>query len=283
MISATDTDFDKSLAAFDAVKLVRATSVEEGMKFAADADLILMDVGFDSGVEKFLTSLKSSPKTWGVPVVVVLDNGAYHEAERAYFYGAADCVRKPIHPAITKAKISNHLQNLRHIRMIEQYGMIDPLTEIPNQRNFHSRFTAEWGRAIREMDTIGAILIEVEDLQSYAEQFGRKQSDQLLRMLAALFKSALKRPADLVARIDSNKFGVLLPQTDADGVKLIADDLCQLVRMANLPDSGDGNQFAVTIRMGLASAIPTIESNIEDFVAEAAKNTVFATNDQVKQ
>ncbi len=76
------------------------------------------------------------------------------------------------------------------------------------------------------------------------------------------------RKDDFTARYGGEEFVVVLPNTDEDGARLIAERMLKDVRDSNIPHIGNGEQ-RVTISIGLVTGTAKPYLGIEDFVRRA--------------
>jgi diguanylate cyclase (GGDEF)-like protein len=256
-----------------------AKSGEEGLSRAASArpDLILLDI-IMPGIDGFevLKTLKEATETRSIPVIIItgLDND--RDEEKGLLLGAVDYISKPFKNHIVIARVHTHMQIVQHIRIIERLGLIDPLTNIPNRRCFDDRLGVEWRRATRERSPISFMMMDVDKFKNYNDTFGHPQGDTLLKTIAKIFNSAARRPGDLAARLGGEEFGVMLPGTGLEGALEIAEEIRSRVEDARIP-TVDGNTItAVTISIGVTVHVPTDDSSVEVFLAQADKNLYVA-------
>ncbi|MCP4116276.1 MAG: response regulator [Desulfobacteraceae bacterium] len=82
---------------------------------ATPPDLILLDIvmpGMD-GYE-VCQRLKAAEKTRKIPVIFITSNGGDTNEARGFALGAVDYIRKPINPAVLKARVHAHAELKRH-------------------------------------------------------------------------------------------------------------------------------------------------------------------------
>ncbi len=89
----------------------------------------------------------------------------------------------------------------------------DGLTGLFNRDFFNSSLENEISRAQRERLTLTVMLIEIDRFIEYNDVNGRAESNNLIKSIAQVLDDELKRPSDLLARYDNDKFAVLLPNT----------------------------------------------------------------------
>ena len=242
-------------------------------------DLILLDIvmpdmdGFD-----VLSRLKSDFTARNIPVIIISGLAGEDDEEKGFRLGAVDYITKPFKNAIVKARIKTHMQIVHQIRMIERLGLIDPLTDMPNRRNFDDHMAMEWRRAFREKKVLSFMMLDVDKFKMYNDAYGHPQGDTLLKTIAKIFMAATKRPADLAARLGGEEFGILLPDTNLEGAMAIAEDIRSTVEAAPIPTIDDSSVTSTTISIGVASWTPSEGGSIQDLIAKADENLYTAKN-----
>lgn len=104
----------------------------------------------------------------------------------------------------------------------------DPLTGLLNRREF-ARVLEESLETLRTGRASHALChLDVDGFKLVNDTLGPLAGDELLRRLADLLASRL-REGDTLARIGSDEFGVLMPDTDADTARRLAEDLRQAI------------------------------------------------------
>lgn len=254
--------------------MVTAGCGEEALRLAREKkpDLILLDI-IMPGMDGFevLKELKQCDTTRHIPVICITGLKSVKDEERGFFLGAVDYITKPFQNTIVKARVGTHMQIVKHIRTIERLGMIDVLTDLPNRRNFEKQLGAEWGRGAREKTWLSLLTIDVDMFKSYNDTYGHPQGDVLLRSIARVFSASLRRSTDYIARIGGEEFAAILPDTDMPGAGKIAEDIRRNVEQNRVPCRDDNSITYVTVSIGVASAVPTLEGSISDFLNRSDK------------
>lgn len=234
-------------------------------------DLILLDVIMpDMDGFEVLVTLKSSDLTRSIPVIFITGLASTEDEEKGFFLGAVDYITKPFKGSIVKARVKTHLQMLGYIRAIEQMGMLDPLTELPNRRGFNSRLQAEWGRAVSEKTPISVLMVDIDKFKDYNDTYGHPQGDILLQAFAEVLMNTLMRKTDYAARWGGEEFIVLLPNTDLNGALTVAESV-RANTEANIVPCLDGANTFVTVSVGVCTKCPTVFDSVVDFISEADK------------
>lgn len=142
---------------------------------------------------------------------------------------------------------------------LKQLSLLDGLTGVANRRMFDSCLKQEWRRAMRDQTPIAIILADVDFFKDYNDRHGHLQGDQCLIAVAAVLQRQMQRPADLVSRFGGEEFAVILADTDADGVRHVAETLRQAVLDLRLEHGASTVAPYVTMSFGVASTTPRLE------------------------
>lgn len=221
-------------------------------------DLILLDVLMpDMDGLAVIRALKAADTTRHIPVIFVSALDKPDDEERGLDLGAVDYVAKPFHPPIVRARVRNHLHAVHQRRLLEQLALIDSLTEIPNRRRFAEVYEREWRRCMRNQRPLSLIVLDVDLFKRYNDTYGHAAGDVVLKRVASAIQSALKRPADFVARFGGEEFVVVLPDADAGNGWHLAEKIRLAVENEHIayPESDVGPWL--TVSLGGATQVPT--------------------------
>lgn len=151
---------------------------------------------------------------------------------------------------------------------LERLSSQDGLTGIANRRIFDEFIGREWSRAERSDTALSLILIDIDHFKTYNDNYGHQGGDDCLRQVAQTLADTVKRPTDLVARYGGEEFAVVMPATDAEGARSIAEALCTGISDLGLPHDHSSTADHVTISLGVASVIPT-DGKVEELIGLA--------------
>lgn len=266
-----------------------ASAIDEATKFKPTVilqDLVMPDI---DGL-MLLKFYRSNPETKVVPVIVLSTKEDPKIKSEAFALGASDYLVKFPDKIEVIARILAHsrsflaqqqrdeaYQALEVLKKeleeknteLERLSSQDGLTGIANRRIFDEFSGKEWGRAARDHTPLSLILIDIDHFKTYNDNYGHQGGDDCLRQVAQKLASTVRRPSDLVARYGGEEFAVVMPGTDLEGAKRIADALCDGVASMNLPHAHSSTADHVTISLGVASAMPTTEGGPEQLIEKA--------------
>ncbi|MBT9332136.1 GGDEF domain-containing protein [Paracidobacterium acidisoli] len=132
---------------------------------------------------------------------------------------------------------------------------VDGLTGIANRRSLDERFSMEWKRAIRVRTSLALLMIDLDHFKQYNDMYGHHAGDQCLRTIAGVLSRHLRRPQDFVARFGGEEFAILLPHTDLDGARHLAETIRIAVLEAAVDHDGS-SWGCVTVSVGCAAILP---------------------------
>ena len=130
-------------------------------------------------------------------------------------------------------------------RRWERMALTDAMTDISNHRAFRDRLQLETSRAERYSYPMILLLMDVDNFKQYNDCYGHPAGDSLLRRLAGVLHETI-REGDFVARYGGEEFAVILPQTDLQSGRAVAERLRQAV------ESFQFELDSITISVGAA-------------------------------
>ncbi len=166
-------------------------------------------------------------------------------------------------------------QKRTHIAL-ESLAIKDGLTGLANRRYFDEILEAEWLRAPREQQPISLLLADIDHFKQYNDTYGHQSGDECLREVAKVFSEQVFRPSDLAARYGGEEFAVIMPATNLDGARQVAQRIRDGVDALNVARRANGrDERPVTISIGIASLIPLPGTGSEDIVS-ATDHALYA-------
>ncbi len=158
---------------------------------------------------------------------------------------ATDCLA---HLACLAAVCLENAVNRERLRLA---GLTDSLTGLYNRRHLQHRIAQEVNRAQRYHQPLACLFVDADHFKQINDCHGHAAGDQVLQALAQRLRARL-RASDLATRYGGEEFVVLLPQTDSDSARTLANAICSAV--ASEPLTLDcGAQLNVTVSVGVAA------------------------------
>jgi diguanylate cyclase (GGDEF)-like protein len=110
---------------------------------------------------------------------------------------------------------------------LETLSQHDALTGLYNRRWFAEAFALEWKRSQRSSLPLSLLLIDVDYFKLFNDTRGHAEGDFCLRTVSSLLEAQLRRSNDALARYGGEEFVAMLPNTDIEGARQIADRMMQ--------------------------------------------------------
>ncbi|MDR2584340.1 MAG: diguanylate cyclase [Fibromonadaceae bacterium] len=262
------------LSPYYTIKMISSTNDALTTLNSSNVNLVILDCAmYGSEGYGFLSEVKSREDTMRIPVILIGDTNQPEFEELAFAFGAVDYISKPFRSSIVKVRVNNQRLMVKQIKAIEELGLLDHLTGIPNRRGFDNKIHLEWLRAIRDKTCISLAIADIDHFKVYNDEYGHAQGDVLLCTLAQKITSMLKRPADFVARWGGEEFVVMLPNTTRKGATAHAEEIRKSVEEMEVP-----NLPSATISIGVASIFPSINSSVTEIFNMADKALYQAKN-----
>jgi diguanylate cyclase (GGDEF)-like protein len=147
---------------------------------------------------------------------------------------------------------------------MEELARRDPLTGLPNRRAALEAIAREEARCQRSQKAFTLVMADLDGFKAVNDALGHDAGDTVLREAAALFSGSL-RAQDTVARWGGDEFLFLLPETDADGARV----LCAAIRerIAGHSFRCAGRELRLRLSMGAATCHSGLST--EDCLREA--------------
>jgi diguanylate cyclase (GGDEF)-like protein len=139
------------------------------------------------------------------------------------------------------------LDNATLYERTRQLADRDPLTGFFNHRYFHERLGEEILRANRTRQSLSLLMLDLDEFKLVNDTLGHLAGDRVLTWVAEVIRSTL-RASDVPARYGGDEFALLLPETDADAARSVAERiLAAFVELAFQPESRGSVPIGVSI------------------------------------
>ncbi|NIB39036.1 EAL domain-containing protein [Pseudomaricurvus alkylphenolicus] len=133
----------------------------------------------------------------------------------------------------------------------------DALTGLPNRQTFEEEVSQALEAAQRHRETYGLLYIDLYQFKVVNDSCGHAAGDELLKQVADLMSAKL-RSQDLLARLGSDEFGVLLKNCTIAGAQRVADGLLRAVSQYQFV--WDSREIKVAISVGAVVIDAEVES-----------------------
>lgn len=175
-------------------------------------------------------------------------------------------------------EVQNTLSQLESAnKKLGQMSRTDGLTGLFNRRYFDEAFEEEFKRAVRHGLPLSVIMGDIDHFKQINDTHGHQVGDQCLKAVASTWQAHLKRAGELVARYGGEEFVSLLPTTDINDAKKIAEQIRAAIEAAN-PKLNEIH-IKLTISLGVSSLSLSGEDNM-DALLQRADNALYEAKAQ---
>jgi len=294
-------------------EVLKAVNGKEGVEVAEKEapDIIILDAlmpvlnGFEA-----CKILKENNKTKDIPVIFLSAN--YVEEEHRVMgleLGADDYIIKPFNAKELIAKVKSILhkkaliEQLRHDnrQLVEEHHnvfkelenlrkkaseleagqIVDPLTGLYNRTFLKKRLLEELSRARRYKNSLSVVAVDVDFFHKINDVFGEQTGDYILMRIANVILMNT-RHTDIVFRVGSNRFIILLPHTDENGAYYEAERIRSAIEQTGFFDQNfyelkklspkrKQEYQRITVSVGLVEVDLQKENNPEEVIQSAEK------------
>ncbi len=166
---------------------------------------------------------------------------AFYAAERPDFRPDADFQRRE------QARLERYILPTR--AELKYRATHDGLTGIYNRIFFQEKIEDEVRRSLRYGTPLSLLMMDIDHFKAINDTYGHQAGDACLSAVAALIRR-LPRQVDTAARYGGEEFAVILPHTDIDQARHLAERIRQAVKDMRIPFGQHVIRLTVSIGIG---------------------------------
>lgn len=186
----------------------------------------------------------------------------------AFFYAAFQKRQSQVFNSLRQQRDQLSIQ-------LEASLVTDPITGLANHTRFEQVLESEIGRAVREFSPLSLMLVKVDGLSDYRDEFGQGQQEKLLSKLGTVLAGCISRPGDMLAHLSVDTFAFVLPSTN-ENAPALAERCCERVLSAAIPHAAIQPSGYVTVSIGLVTLQPSDRLNFDRLMALAGEQLQLA-------
>jgi len=119
-------------------------------------------------------------------------------------------------------------------RKLHELSTMDPLTGIPNRRQFEDDMGRLWQESAKTRRPLAMLIVDVDYFKRYNDGYGHPQGDQCLKKVAQAIHETARDAQGRAARLGGEEFGVLLPAANEQRAVQVGERICEAVRQLGL-------------------------------------------------
>lgn len=153
----------------------------------------------------------------------------------------------------------------KHSAVLE--SVMDPLTRSFNRRYFDEQLERYWNLSFNNQESIGLILINIDQFKSFNDRYGRQKGDEVLIQILDELNRHLD-PKFILSRFEGSTFAILGLKSESDELSVLGEVLRDGVEQLRIHHAGV-QIGTLTTSLGIATEIPSGKSSMGSFVFEA--------------
>ena len=177
-----------------------------------------------------------------------------------------------------ESKVAERTEELAKANVIlQELSDSDALTGLRNRRYLDNYLNREVTRCFRYQHPLAVILLDIDHFKQFNDRHGHQVGDDCLRMVAGQIRQSVARDSDVVARYGGEEFCIVLPETDMEGARAVAERVRR--KVAETPFRVANENITVTISAGVTSAIPLAPGQ-EAILLQQADEGLYISKDE---
>lgn len=134
----------------------------------------------------------------------------------------------------------------------QRLSVTDPLTGVANRRSLELRLAREVNRAQRFDRPVSLLMLDLDRFKRINDESGHRRGDEVLVEVTSRIRSQIRSRIDTLARYGGEEFVILLPETDSEGARVVAEKVREAIRERPL-EGPSGPPVSITVSVGTAT------------------------------
>ncbi|MGA0531517.1 PleD family two-component system response regulator [Hansschlegelia sp. KR7-227] len=235
---------------------------QEALFRAAEGDYDVVVVALslaDFDALRLCAQLRSLERTRMTPIVLIADPEQNARVLRGLEVGVNDYLMRPIEPNELTARIRTQVRRRRYTARLRdnlqtsmELAITDGLTGLNNRRYMEMHLQTLLDQAESRGRPLSALVADIDLFKGVNDGFGHDAGDEVLREFSRRLKASV-RGIDLVCRLGGEEFVVVMPETDAQVARVVAERIRSKTAAQPFAIAGGAQSIDVTVSVGVAS------------------------------
>ena len=138
--------------------------------------------------------------------------------------------------------------------LLNMMATTDSLTGLANRRRFDEELSRQYVAHSRSAVELSLIMLDIDHFKAFNDTYGHVAGDDCIRQVAKIIRDAIPRLTDTAARYGGEEFACILPMTNSEEARKIAEKIREGICSLSIPHSNSSAAKYVTVSLGVISA-----------------------------
>ena len=150
--------------------------------------------------------------------------------------------------------------------IILMQDVTDPVTGVNNRRHFYTMANQAFSHSKRYERPLASLMIGFDEMRGYIENQGYISGNATLKKIISIVENIL-RTSDILGRYQNEEIVILLPETNLENAKVLADRILNLLK--ENPIKIEGNKKLSKPGIGIALMDSKKDKFLDDLIAKS--------------
>ncbi|WP_345975806.1 diguanylate cyclase [Sulfurimonas sp. HSL3-7] len=141
-------------------------------------------------------------------------------------------------------------------KQLTRLAEIDPLTQTFNRRSMDRFLSDEWKTHLQSTRALSVLFIDIDYFKQYNDTYGHVEGDRCLSAVAQTLKKSIRSERDMVARYGGEEFAVILPNTECQEARHIAERILEDIQALRIMHTASSVADKLTVSIGITTMVP---------------------------
>ncbi len=146
---------------------------------------------------------------------------------------------------------------------MEELAKTDALTGLSNRHDMYQKIKHETDRFERNEKPFTILMGDIDNFKKINDTYGHDAGDHVLTSIAALMISTMRKQ-DIASRWGGEEFLILLPETDLEGGKIIAEILRAAINKESIKYKNYNLNVTITIGLSVYNRVRDVNESIKE-------------------
>jgi two-component system, cell cycle response regulator len=223
---------------------------------------------------RLCSQLRALERTRLVPIILLAGEGDETTIIRGLELAVNDYVLRPVERQELIARLRTQIRRKRYndglrssVAQTVELAVTDPLTGLHNRRYLDSHLQSLFDRAVARRRPLSVMILDIDRFKEVNDTWGHDGGDAVLREVASRLRRNL-RGIDLVCRYGGEEFAIVMPETDLQIARRVAERIRLEIAGAPFPVGANAETVTITTSIGVAGLLQP-QDTIEALVKRA--------------